>query len=407
MSWFVNRVWPKCRAIVVVGIVAWAVLEPSGMAWATKGLVANGGDADTVTLFDAVTGSSITIEYPFFKRPRWVAITDDGRFAGVTNGAGKTITWLDLRDRSAPVVLGKTFVDANPKGIAIKGSVARCRPGQSGGGQHGLGQGHRHRRPAEYSPRDRGHLARPGRGRESGRGRPHAGRAVRADHAGRRQEARLCGSDGPGARAPGGRHEGGDGRVRHHRDSGRDQGARDHEDRRHPVHRRPHEVFRSCPALPRSRRSPWATRPGRWPSPPTAGPRSSRKREARMRRGSSISRRSPRRPSRSPHPPPPIPIPSGWRSWLAPAGRWRPSPTRGPARCRSWTSPARPSSIRSTPGPARRASRCFPSRRPRPASRRCRAAGRFHLRRPSTGPSPPIATARSSRTRSRSATARR
>jgi DNA-binding beta-propeller fold protein YncE len=29
-----------------------------------------------------------------------------------------------LRDRSAPVVLGKTFVDANPKGIAIKGSIA-------------------------------------------------------------------------------------------------------------------------------------------------------------------------------------------------------------------------------------------------------------------------------------------
>ena len=36
MSWFVNRVWPKCRATVVVGIVAWAVLEPSGMAWATE-----------------------------------------------------------------------------------------------------------------------------------------------------------------------------------------------------------------------------------------------------------------------------------------------------------------------------------------------------------------------------------
>jgi PKD repeat protein len=99
-------------------------MEPSGMAWAAKGLVANGADADTVTLFDAVTGSSITIEYPFFKAPRWVAITDDGRFAGVTNGAGKTITWLDLRDRSAPVVLGKTFVDVNPKGIAIRGSVA-------------------------------------------------------------------------------------------------------------------------------------------------------------------------------------------------------------------------------------------------------------------------------------------
>ena len=124
MSWFVNRIWPRCRAIVVVGIVACAVIEPSGMAWAAKGLVANGGAADTVTLFDVVTGSTITIEYPFFKKPRWVAITDDGRFAGVTNGDGKTITWLDLRDRSAPVVLGKTFVDANPKGIAIRGSVA-------------------------------------------------------------------------------------------------------------------------------------------------------------------------------------------------------------------------------------------------------------------------------------------
>ena len=112
------------RATVVAGIVAWAVMEPSGIAWAAKGLVANGGAADTVTLFDAATGSAITIEYPFFKRPRWVAITADGRFAGVTNGAGETITWLDLRDRGAPVVLGKTFVDANPKGIAIKGSVA-------------------------------------------------------------------------------------------------------------------------------------------------------------------------------------------------------------------------------------------------------------------------------------------
>jgi PKD repeat protein len=124
MSWFVNRIWPRRRAIAVAGIVAVAVMEPWGMAWATKGLVANGGAADTVTLFDAVTGSAITIEYPFFKRPRWIAVTDDGRFAGVTNGAGKTITWLDVRDRSAPVVLGKTFVDANPKGIAIKGSVA-------------------------------------------------------------------------------------------------------------------------------------------------------------------------------------------------------------------------------------------------------------------------------------------
>ena len=120
----VNRAWPKCRAIVVAGIVAWAAMEPSGIAWATKGLVANGGAADTVTLFDATTGSAITIEYAFFKKPRWVAITDDGRFAGVTNGAGKTITWLDLRDRSAPAVLGKTFVGANPKGIAMKGGVA-------------------------------------------------------------------------------------------------------------------------------------------------------------------------------------------------------------------------------------------------------------------------------------------
>ena len=128
MLWFVNRVWPRCRAIVVVGIAAWATMAPSGIAWAAKGLVANGGAADTVTLFDAVTGSTITIEYPFFLRPRWVAITDDGRFAGVTNAAGKTITWLDLRDRSAPVVLGKTFVDANPKGIAIKGMSPYSMP---------------------------------------------------------------------------------------------------------------------------------------------------------------------------------------------------------------------------------------------------------------------------------------
>jgi len=123
-SRLLNRVGPRCRAVVVVGIVTWAAMEPSGIAWATKGLIANGGAADTVTLFDTATGSTIAIEYPFFKKPRWVAITDDGRFAGVTNAAGKTITWLDVRDRSAPVVLGKTFVDANPKGIAIRGSIA-------------------------------------------------------------------------------------------------------------------------------------------------------------------------------------------------------------------------------------------------------------------------------------------
>ena len=39
--------------------------------------------------------------------------------------APATITWHDLRDRSAAVVLGKTFADANITGIAIK---AKCRP---------------------------------------------------------------------------------------------------------------------------------------------------------------------------------------------------------------------------------------------------------------------------------------
>jgi PKD repeat protein len=124
MGWFVDWAWQRCRTIVVAVIAVWAALEPSGMAWATKGLVANGGAADTVTYIDVVTGSALTIEYLFFKQPRWVAITEDGRFAGVTNGAGKTITWLDLRDHTAPVVLGKTFVDASPKGIAINGGVA-------------------------------------------------------------------------------------------------------------------------------------------------------------------------------------------------------------------------------------------------------------------------------------------
>ena len=115
-SRLVDRVWPRCRAIAVAGIVAWAAMEPSGIAWAAKGLVANGGAADTVTLFDAATGSAITIEYPFFKKPRWVAITDDGRFAGVTNGAGKTITWLDLRDRSAPTVSARPSSAPTPRG---------------------------------------------------------------------------------------------------------------------------------------------------------------------------------------------------------------------------------------------------------------------------------------------------
>ena len=124
MSWLVDRIRPGRRAIAVALAATTTAMVPAGVAWAAKGLVANGGAADTVTLFDTVTDSTITVEYAFFKRPRGVAVTDDGRFAGVTNGAGQTITWLDLRDHTAPAVLGKTFVGANPKGIAIKGSLA-------------------------------------------------------------------------------------------------------------------------------------------------------------------------------------------------------------------------------------------------------------------------------------------
>ena len=97
------------------------------VAWATKGLVANGGDADTVTSSTPSPAARSRSSIPSSRRPRWVAITDDGPFAGVTNGAGKTITWLDLRDRSAPVVLGKTFVDANPKG-SRSGAVSPSSP---------------------------------------------------------------------------------------------------------------------------------------------------------------------------------------------------------------------------------------------------------------------------------------
>ena len=141
-------------------------MEPSGIAWATKGLVANGGAAQTVTLFDAVTGSAITIEYPFFKSP---AGSRSRRRAlrGCHDGAGKTITWLDLRDRSAPVVLGKTFVDANPKGIAIKGSVAVVALDNPVAGSMDsvkvIAIGVLPNIPARPN-----HLARPGRGRESG-----------------------------------------------------------------------------------------------------------------------------------------------------------------------------------------------------------------------------------------------
>lgn len=111
-------------ALAALATLTLTALVPVGPAHAVKGLVANGGAADTVTLFDTATGDAITITYAFFKKPRHVAITDDGRFAGVTNSDGGTITWLDVRNHAVPVVLGKTFVDANPKGIAIRGGVA-------------------------------------------------------------------------------------------------------------------------------------------------------------------------------------------------------------------------------------------------------------------------------------------
>src|SRR5262245_53140964 len=110
----------SCAALLLAAVM----IVTASPAWAARGIVANGTNPGNVTVFDLITGNTITLSYGFFFGPRWVAVTEDGRFAGVTNGQGKTVTWIDLRNHQAPVVLGKTFVGSNPNGIAIKGNVA-------------------------------------------------------------------------------------------------------------------------------------------------------------------------------------------------------------------------------------------------------------------------------------------
>jgi len=112
------------RAVIIALIAAlWAIVG-SSHAWAAKALVANSGAVDGVTFFDLDAGTSILITHDEFKGPRYVAITGDGRFGAVANGDGGTVSWVDLRVQSAPVYLGKTFVGANPRAIAIRNNIA-------------------------------------------------------------------------------------------------------------------------------------------------------------------------------------------------------------------------------------------------------------------------------------------
>lgn len=100
-------------------------------AWADhrRAVVANFG-GNSVTIFNLATGLGNTITNISdpqcgFNGPRWVAITQNGRFAGVTNSGSNTVTWIDLQPSpqgSPPDCLGTTSVGTNPKGIAIHGN---------------------------------------------------------------------------------------------------------------------------------------------------------------------------------------------------------------------------------------------------------------------------------------------
>src|SRR5262249_39355510 len=109
---------------IVAIFVSLAVAVVSHTAWAatTRVVVANSGD-NTITIFDFNSGASLTLSDPSFSAPRGVAITDAGRFAAVTNSGADTVSWIDLTV-NPPVVLGTTTVGVNPKGIAIKATLA-------------------------------------------------------------------------------------------------------------------------------------------------------------------------------------------------------------------------------------------------------------------------------------------
>ena len=106
----VGRLSKVARAVVftvaAAGLIAVGLGAP---AWAARGVVVSGGTPGNLTVFNLATGNTVTIPYDFFKSPRWVAVTDDGRFAGVTSGDGKTVAWVDLRNQQAPVILGGDF----------------------------------------------------------------------------------------------------------------------------------------------------------------------------------------------------------------------------------------------------------------------------------------------------------
>jgi YVTN family beta-propeller protein len=99
-------------------------------------VVANSGD-NSVTIFKLATGLGVTITDPSFAKPRWVASTEDGLFAVVTNADDNTMTWINLKNLA---ILGTTTIDPNPhvhpRGIAIQGDRAVLVADGPGGNDH-------------------------------------------------------------------------------------------------------------------------------------------------------------------------------------------------------------------------------------------------------------------------------
>lgn len=125
----VHRVGTQAlTAAIVVAVASWLLVgDPApASAAAPKVVVANSGAPDSVTVLDPTTGSVLTVtNAALLSNPRYVAITPNGRYAGITNGGNNQVTWLDLRTTPPTFLASNTLISggSNPQGIALTNEI--------------------------------------------------------------------------------------------------------------------------------------------------------------------------------------------------------------------------------------------------------------------------------------------